>query len=136
MADTSYRPSLAPPAPKLHDAGARIGVDHSRPTWLGQPRVSRPFFKHLSIAFVLVPAVLVAAVAIAQKPSDRAVAEQILAEVGTPDAAQSSVAAVAEAKKALERAASARAAGDVHHGEMLEGLAREWAEIGRDLGRA
>ena len=42
---------------------------------------------------------------------------------------------VEQAKSALERAASARRAGDVQHAEMLEGLAREWAETARDLAR-
>ncbi|HEY3593617.1 MAG TPA: hypothetical protein VGL13_07080, partial [Polyangiaceae bacterium] len=36
----------------------------------------------------------------------------------------------------LERATGARLAGDVRQGELLEGLAREWAETARDLVRA
>jgi hypothetical protein len=41
-----------------------------------------------------------------------------------------------EARRALERARGARAAGDVRHAELLEGLAREWAETARDVLRA
>src|SRR5215471_18832845 len=41
-----------------------------------------------------------------------------------------------EARRALERAAGARSARDVHHAELLEGLAREWAETARDVLRA
>jgi hypothetical protein len=43
---------------------------------------------------------------------------------------------VEAAQHALERASGARLAGDVRQAELLEGLAREWAETARDLVRA
>jgi hypothetical protein len=43
---------------------------------------------------------------------------------------------VEEARRALERAAGARRSGDIRHAELLEGLAREWAETARDVVRA
>jgi hypothetical protein len=78
------------------------------------------------------------AAASGQQASDRTVTEQILAEIdGLPEAERAPTRApVAEAKRALERAAGARAGGDAKHGERLEGLAREWAETARDLLRA
>ena len=45
-------------------------------------------------------------------------------------------AAVAHAKEALERATRLRGAGDEAHAKAADGLAREWAETGRDLARA
>src|SRR5262249_46895569 len=69
----------------------------------------------------------------------KAVAEQILASLGSPTDTSIQAALkspVEEAKRALDRAASARRAGDTHHAELLEGLAREWAETARDLARA
>jgi len=80
-----------------------------------------------------------AGAALADPVSDRAVAEQILASVAAgSDSSMQAVtrAPVDEAKHALERAAGARKAGDVHHAELLEGLGREWAETARDLVRA
>jgi hypothetical protein len=44
--------------------------------------------------------------------------------------------AIARAKDALERAARMRAAGDATHARLAEGVARQWAEAGRDLARA
>jgi hypothetical protein len=75
--------------------------------------------------------------ALGQQASDRATAEQILAGA-TSSSAQAALlkAPSDEAKKALERARGARQSGDVAHAELLEGLAREWAEIARDLARA
>jgi hypothetical protein len=83
--------------------------------------------------------IALAGAAFADPISDKAVAEQILASLAAP--ADSSMQAVVrgpadEAKRALERAAGARRAGDVHHAELLEGLGREWAETARDLVRA
>ncbi len=71
--------------------------------------------------------------------SDAAAAAQALAELPQADAGDggATVAApVAEARRALERARGARASGDARHAEQLEGLAREWAELARDQGRA
>jgi hypothetical protein len=83
--------------------------------------------------------------ALGEQLSDRTAAEQILATLPTAPAsaapgASSDVAPVlapAEAaRRALERATGARNAKDVRHAEMLEGLAREWAETARDVLRA
>jgi hypothetical protein len=90
-------------------------------------------------------------------PGDGAAAQAILRElegsghdggplkappnVSTPDAAAGEAARVTaepikSAKRALERARGARAAGDEAHARMLDGLALEWAETARDLERA
>ena len=52
------------------------------------------------------------------------------------EAAQVTAEPVKSAKRALERAHGARAAGDEPHARMLDGLALEWAEAARDLDRA
>jgi hypothetical protein len=112
------------------------------------------------VGFVLVVAALGVPLALGEQLTDKAIAEQILATLGTPEspapaasggapaasgAPGSSVTpapeAIArnpldEARRALERAAGARRSGDVRHAELLEGLAREWAEIARDVVRA
>jgi hypothetical protein len=92
--------------------------------------------------------------AFGEPPSDRAVAEQILAQLAPAASATAAAAPAAsaspasssdraltqapldEAKRALERASGARRSGDVRHAEQLEGLAREWAETARDVVRA
>jgi hypothetical protein len=75
--------------------------------------------------------------ALGDQLSDRAVAEQILAAAGSSSAEAALLRApLADAKKALERAEGARKSGDVPHAELLEGLAREWAETARDVARA
>lgn len=70
--------------------------------------------------------------------SDRAVAEQIVARFSSESAPPSSAAArpIAEARRALERAESARGAGDLENAKLLEGLAREFAEVAQDVARA
>jgi hypothetical protein len=76
-------------------------------------------------------------VAFGEQLSDRALAEQILAGAGSSSAQAALLRApLEEAKKALDRAQGARKSGDVPHAELLEGLAREWAETARDLARA
>lgn len=101
---------------------------------------AHPLRRFGAIAIVLVAGtgLFAAATASAQQVSDRVVAEQILAELAqTPEADRAAIdATVAKAKKALDRATSARGGGDVRGGEMLEGLAREWAETARDVLRA
>jgi multidrug efflux pump subunit AcrA (membrane-fusion protein) len=67
---------------------------------------------------------------------DTATAQQILAEVAASPQAATATAEVQGAQKALERAQSARDSGDLKHAEMLEGLARTWAESARDVLRA
>jgi hypothetical protein len=75
--------------------------------------------------------------ALGEQASDRAVAEQIMATAASSSAEGAVMRApLEEAKKALERARGARQSGDVAHAELLEGLAREWAETARDLLRA
>jgi hypothetical protein len=75
--------------------------------------------------------------ALGEQPSDRAMTEQILAAAPSSSAQAALVRApLEEAKKALERARGARQSGDIRHAELLEGLAREWAETARDLVRA
>ena len=69
--------------------------------------------------------------------SDRAVTDGILAENAKPGAyAPAASRALAEARRALRRADDAKAAGDMANAARLEGLAREWAELARDLDRA
>lgn len=70
---------------------------------------------------------------LARADGDRAEAESILQTVEqSPDVA-SAAQPIAAARKALERARSARDAGDAKHAEMLEGLARTWAETARGV---
>ncbi|MEO6572495.1 MAG: hypothetical protein ABIP89_01560, partial [Polyangiaceae bacterium] len=67
-------------------------------------------------------------------PEDRSVAEAILTKLDA-DAAHKSLTSdpSARAHAALERAARMRASGDEPHARLADGLAREWAELGRDL---
>jgi hypothetical protein len=86
----------------------------------------------MAVAFVAL-----ASSAIAQQTSDKATAQQILATAGSSSADAALLKApLEEAKKALVRAEGARRSGDIAHAELLEGLAREWAETARDLVRA
>lgn len=93
-----------------------------------------------SVAFLLVVPLAILAVgrAAANQTSDRALAEQILAELGRTSGRDWALvqAPLQEAKNALARANSARAAGDLRNAERLEGLARDWAWTARDLVRA
>jgi hypothetical protein len=90
--------------------------------------------------FVLIPVIGMALGSSAwgdQVLTDRGTAEQILATAASSSAEAALVRApLDEAKRALERAEGARRSGDVPHAELLEGLAREWAETARDLARA
>ncbi len=67
---------------------------------------------------------------------DGATAQQILVEVAASPQAAVAATEVQSAQKSLERAQGARDSGDLKHAEMLEGLARTWAESARDLLRA
>jgi hypothetical protein len=92
-------------------------------------------------ALILAIGAVLAPMAVGQGLSDKASAEQILADVARVAPNSSAEPAVArtpieEAKRALDRAVGARRSGDVRHAEMLEGLAREWAETARDVLRA
>lgn len=67
-------------------------------------------------------------------PEDRSVAESILVKLDA-DAAHKSLTAdpSARARAALERGTRTRASGDEPHARLADSLAREWAELGRDL---
>jgi hypothetical protein len=101
--------------------------------------VERIFVKMWPAGWVVMVVVGVAlgSSALAEQATDKAIAEQILATAGSSSAEAALLKTpVEEAKKALGRARGARQAGDVQHAELLEGLAREWAETARDLTRA
>ncbi len=69
--------------------------------------------------------------------SDRSAAEAAIRTLTAVPAHQKLASEpIARAQSALERASDARVAGDHTHGSRLEGVAREWAETGRDLVRA
>jgi hypothetical protein len=73
----------------------------------------------------------------AQGADDHAVADALVKQLeadGTHRAVTAD--ALARAKAALERATRLRGAGDEGHAKAADGLAREWAETGRDLARA
>ena len=77
----------------------------------------------------------------AAPPGDGATAEGLMHELEARSAKDPDVAkVVAEplkgVRRALERAHGARMAGDPAHAHMLDGLALEWAETGRDLEKA
>jgi hypothetical protein len=86
--------------------------------------------------------------ALGEPRSDKEVAEQILASmaVGAPASSNAAPPAssdqliarnpIEEARRALDRSAGARRSGDIRHAELLEGLAREYAETARDVVRA
>jgi hypothetical protein len=73
-------------------------------------------------------------------PGDGATAARIIKDVEAKakDARMAKIVAepLGTAKKALQRANSARTVGDAVHARMLDGLALEWAEVARDLQRA
>jgi hypothetical protein len=73
-------------------------------------------------------------------PGDGLKAVEVLREVDKtaqdPKSKKTVADAIAKAKKALERAHGARTSGDAAHARLLDGLALEWAETGRDLLRA
>ncbi len=74
-------------------------------------------------------------------PGDGARAQTLLGDLEARAATDAETARVTaepikNAKRALERAQGARAAGDDVHARMLYGLALEWAEAARDFDRA
>jgi hypothetical protein len=91
---------------------------------------------HLRLGVVLtLGAALVGSAGLALAgPEDRSVAVSILTKLDA-DAAHKSltVDASTRARAALERATRMRAAGDEPHARLADGLAREWAELARDL---
>lgn len=62
--------------------------------------------------------------------------KNIDAKATDPKAKKLISSSVEHAKGALERAHGARAAGDISHAKMLEGLALEWAQNAQDLVKA
>jgi colicin import membrane protein len=73
----------------------------------------------------------------ASEGDDRAAASASIARLESVAAHKRlSADAVSRSRRALERARDARAAGDHERGTLLEGVAREWAEMGQDLVRA
>ena len=83
---------------------------------------------------VVVGAVFAASALAWAGSDDRAAVESILGALEA-DVAHTSLATgpVREARAALERATRMRAAGDEPHARLADSLAREWAELGRDL---
>lgn len=71
----------------------------------------------------------------ARESGDRARAEQLLGSLGSADPALVSE-PVKNAKAALKRANDMRAASDLEHAELTEGIAYEWAATAGDLTRA
>jgi hypothetical protein len=72
------------------------------------------------------------------RADDDGVAATALVQQLERDSAHSSIAAsaIANVKEALERAVRLRAVADEPHAKTADGLAREWAEMARDLARA
>jgi hypothetical protein len=82
-------------------------------------------------------ALTAAASAVAQGTDDHTTASALVLALER-DATRAPVvgAALSRAKAALEHANRLRGAGDETHAKAADGLAREWAETARDLGRA
>jgi hypothetical protein len=77
-----------------------------------------------------------AAVAMAA-PGDRAEAERLVAQLERdPAHKELSQDAVRQAREYLDRGQKLRQRGDDAHASIADGVAREWAELGRDLVRA
>ena len=98
----------------------------------------RPPHARAAVAFALAAGLSLAAFsALADRPAtDRSVASQILNQQAAAPSASAMTRPLSEARRALERADSALAAGDATNARHLEGLAREWAELAIDVGRA
>jgi len=103
-------------------------------------RVKRQSERFLAFALVLgsFGGALWTVPAAAAAPSDRSVAEKLVAELSNvPESERPVVHLTLErARHALERATGAKDSGDARAAELLEGIAREWAETGQDLLRA
>lgn len=92
--------------------------------------------RHAAV-FVAVCALAAAPLALAGATDDRAIAEAILSDLDR-DAAHKDLVAdtVQKSRDALERGRRMRAAGDEAHAKLADGVAREWAEMARDLVKA
>ncbi|MBI5534937.1 MAG: hypothetical protein HY898_19575 [Deltaproteobacteria bacterium] len=100
---------------------------------------SRSLARHLIAIALSTGLVLAAFSALADRPSsDRAVATQILAQLQSDSSPVASAVArpTNEARAALARADNAVASGDAVNARLLEGLAREWAELAVDVARS
>ncbi len=93
----------------------------------------------------MVTFVLTAAHAGTARGDDMAVAQALVQQLehdassglaGARLGARAAAAALAQASDAIERARRMRAVGDEEHARAADGLAREWAETARDVGRA
>jgi hypothetical protein len=86
----------------------------------------------------MVAAGLVLAGSAAAQTADEHAAAEALVQTLEHDTAHTVVTAdaVAAAKGALERATRLRSAGDEAHAKAADGLALEWAQMGRDLAKA
>jgi hypothetical protein len=77
------------------------------------------------------------AFALAGGADDRSVAEAVLQDLDRDEAHKAVVGPTAQkARDALERGRRMRAAGDEAHAKIADGVAREWAEMARDLAKA
>lgn len=95
----------------------------------------RPLQRALVVSCLIFAPLL--GVALAAAPSDRAATEGALAELEKDPATKDSTAeAVKKSRAALERATRMRAAGDEAHAKLAEGLAHDWAEVGKEVRRA
>jgi hypothetical protein len=70
-------------------------------------------------------------------PGDRSSTEATLADLEKDPATKELTAdAVKKSRAALERATRMRASGDDTHARLAEGVAHDWAEVGKELARA
>lgn len=70
-------------------------------------------------------------------PDDRTLAQQVITQAAAGGSGRPAMShALARTREALVRADQARNAGDARFAKRLEGLAREWAELARDIDRA
>jgi len=96
------------------------------------------FASLLSLAMPPAAVVLLSALHVAHaQGDDRTFAIALVTELERDSAHPSVIAEpLARAKDALEQGTRLRAVGDETHARAADGLAREWAETGRDLARA
>jgi len=102
------------------------------------PSVRRRTVAALAAAWVLAAP---AAGKVYADSDDRTVAEALVSQLDrlahdAPARARITAEALSRTSEALERGTRLRGAGDEAHAKTADGLAREWAETGRDLVRA
>lgn len=92
--------------------------------------------KVFALAAIVVTGAVGWSIAALAAGDDRTQAEAIVGELDRDPAHRALTAEpVARAKAALERARGLRARGDEPHAHVADGVAREWAELARDLVR-